>query len=60
MRVDPVSDRTEDKLWRLIRQQVPDRKKLQGMSWAQLAVIARELGFEEHARAWERSQVGAR
>jgi signal recognition particle subunit SEC65 len=43
-------------LWREIIRRVPDRKKLQAMSWTKLAVIARELGYEEHARAWEASE----
>lgn len=60
MKPDAPPEREDDKLWRLIRQRVPDREKLQRMTWSQLAKIARELGYEEHAKAWERSEVGAR
>ena len=57
---DERPEREDDKVWRLIRARVGDSKKISKMSWGELAKIARELGFEEHARAWDRSQVGAR
>lgn len=51
------AERAEDVLWREILKRPefkgPDgRAKLQKTSWTKLAVIARELGFTEHARAW--------
>ena len=53
-------ERRDDELWRKIRQRVADPKNLRMMSWGQLAKIARELGYEDYAKAWERSEVGAR
>lgn len=44
-----------DELWQAIFRKVPDRKKIQNMSWQELAKIARELGYEDYAKAWENS-----
>lgn len=47
--------RRDDQLWRDIRKHVGASADLSRMSWPALAKIARELGYEDYARAWEGS-----
>lgn len=49
--------RRDDELWRKLREKFPEcgRHRKDWPSWTTLAKAARELGFEDYARAWENS-----
>lgn len=53
----PKQERRDDELWRLLREKFPGcgRNRKDWPSWVVLAKAARELGFEDYARAWENS-----
>lgn len=50
----PFEKRRNDELWQKLRQKFPDSKRGEWPSWEVLAQAARELGYEDYARAWER------
>ena len=55
----PKVERRVDELWRLLRHKFPGcgRPGKPWPSWMVLAKAARELGYEDYARAWENSLV---
>ena len=54
---NPVGERRVDELWRKLREKFPDcaHSRKPWPSWIVLAKAARELGYEDFARAWENS-----
>lgn len=46
--------RRDDDLWAKLSAKFPERKNREWPSWEDLAEAARELGYEDYARAWER------
>ena len=48
-------ERRDDEIWRKLRDKYPRAQRWP--SWAQLAKDARELGYEDYARAWENSYI---
>lgn len=47
----------DEELWRLLRQRFPNTQPNgeRWPNWKALAVVARELGYEDYAEAWERA-----
>jgi len=50
----PAGERRIDACWREIKREIPDNAKIQRSSWAELAKVARRLGYGDIADAWER------